>query len=214
MKERALIIDLHIHSQYSLDSAVEPGNIIKLARKKGLNGVAVTDHGTIRGGLEALKVNSDPNFAVIVGSEVEADKVDIIGLFLTQEIQSRKAAEVIDEIQKQGGLAMWAHPYRVGKNLLPSELIKRIDLIEGFNAKTLESHNMLAQALARQYHKPVIGTSDAHAAEDIGNGATVVSCSRIDDINDALIRGKTRAIALKLSHEDLYDLRLPAHQLA
>jgi len=210
-----LIVDFHIHSAYSSDSPVEPRTVLKMAKKKGLNGVAVTDHDTIRGGLEALKVNSDPNFVVIVGSEVETtDKADIIGLFLTQEIQSRETNEVIEEIKEQGGVAMWAHPYREGKNLLPSVLIRRIDVIEVFNAKTLESQNMLAQALAERYRKPVAGASDAHAAEEIGNAATMVDCSSIDGIKEALIKGKTQVIGFKLSHEHLYDLHLPAQQLA
>jgi predicted metal-dependent phosphoesterase TrpH len=207
-------VDFHIHSAYSPDSPVEPRTVLKMAKKKGLNGVAVTDHDTIRGGLEALKANSDPNFMVIVGSEVETTvKGDIIGLFLTQEIQSREANEVIEEIKAQGGVAMWAHPYREGKNLLPSVLIQRIDVIEGFNAKTLESQNMLGRALAERYRKPVAGASDAHAAEEIGNAATLVDCSSIDGIREALIKGKTQVIGFKLSHEDLYDLHLPAQEL-
>lgn len=209
-----MIVDFHIHSAYSPDSPVEPRTVLKMAKKKGLNGVAVTDHDTIRGGLEALKANSDPNFVVIVGSEVETtDKGDIIGLFLSQEIQSREANEVIEEIKEQGGVAMWAHPYREGKNLLPSVLIKRIDVIEGFNAKTLESQNMLARALAERCRKPVAGASDAHAAEEIGNAATLIDCSSIDGIREALIKGKTQVIGFKLSHEHLYDLHLPAQQL-
>ena len=210
-----LIVDFHIHSAYSPDSPVEPRTVLKMAKKKGLNGVAVTDHDTIRGGLEALKVNSDPNFVVIVGSEVETtDKGDIIGLFLTKEIQSRDANEVIEEIKEQGGVAMWAHPYRQGKNLLPNVSVKQIDIIETFNAKTLESQNMLARALAERYRKPVAGASDAHAVEEIGNAATLVDCSSIDGIREALIKGKTQVIGFKLSHEHLYDLHLPAQQLA
>jgi hypothetical protein len=210
-----VIIDFHIHSTYSPDSAVHPRTVLQLAREKGLSGVAITDHDTIRGGLEALKLNTDPNFAVIVGSEIETDKkVDIIGLFLTREIQSRDAHEVIREIREQGGVAFWAHPYRDGKNLLPSALIRRIDVIEGFNAKTSESRNMLAQTLARRHRKPIIGASDAHAAEEIGNAATLVGCSSIDGIKEALIRGKTRTTGLKLSYDHLYDLHLPARQLA
>jgi hypothetical protein len=215
-KERAsLIVDLHIHSVYSPDSPVEPRTVLKIAKKKGLNGVAVTDHDTIRGGLEALKANTDPNFVVIVGSEVETtDKGDIIGLFLTQEIQSREASEVIKEIKEQGGVAMWAHPYREGKNLLSSVVIKQIDVIEGLNAKTLESQNMLARALAERYRKPVAGVSDAHAAEEIGNAVTLIDGSSVGGIREALLKGKTQVIGFKLSHEHLYDLHLPAQQLA
>jgi hypothetical protein len=186
-----------------------------MAKKKGLNGIAVTDHDTIRGGLKALKVNSDRNFVVIVGSEVETTgKADIIGLFLTKEIQSREATEVIEEIKEQGGVAMWAHPYREGKNLLPSVLTKQIDIIEALNAKTLESQNMLARTLAERYRKPVAGASDAHAVEEIGNAATLVDCSSIDGIREALIKGKTQIISFKLSHEHLYDRHLPEQQLA
>jgi predicted metal-dependent phosphoesterase TrpH len=215
-KERAsLIVDLHIHSVYSPDSPVEPRTVLKIAKKKGLNGVAVTDHDTIRGGLEALKANTDPNFVVIVGSEVETtDKGDIIGLFLTHEIQSREASEVIKEIKEQGGVAMWAHPYREGKNLLPNVVKKQIDVIEGLNAKTLESQNMLARALAERCRKPVAGVSDAHAAEEIGNAATLIDGSSVDGIREALLKGKTQVIGFKLSHEHLYDLHLPAQQLA
>jgi len=210
-----LIVDLHIHSVYSPDSPVEPRTVLKIAKKKGLNGVAVTDHDTIRGGLEALKANTDPNFVVIVGSEVETtDKGDIIGLFLTQEIQSREASEVIKEIKEQGGVAMWAHPYREGKNLLSSVVIKQIDVIEGLNAKTLESQNMLARALAERYRKPVAGVSDAHAAEEIGNAVTLIDGSSVGGIREALLKGKTQVIGFKLSHEHLYDLHLPAQQLA
>jgi predicted metal-dependent phosphoesterase TrpH len=212
-KEQAgLIVDLHIHSIYSQDSNADPAAILKVASEKRLNGVAVTDHHTIRGGLETLRANKDPNFLVIVGSEIETDKGDIIGLFLTEEIQSRKAREVIKEIKEQGGIVLWAHPYRTGKDFLPNDLIKNVDLIEGFNAKTQESQNMLAQELASRIHKPVVGTSDAHSSSEIGNGATLVDCADIKAIQESLAKGRTRIIGIKLSYEHLYDVQMPVQQ--
>ncbi len=210
-----MIVDLHIHSKYSPDSTVEPKTILKVAKERGLQGVAVTDHNTIRGGLETLKINNDPRFLVIVGSEIETDdKEDIIGLFLTKEIQSTRTKEVIKEIKEQGGIVLWAHPYREGKNLLPSNLIKSVDVIEGFNAKTYESQNLSAQQLAERYHKPVVGASDAHSASEIGNAATMVNCSNIEAIKDSIIKGKTQIIGFKLSYDHLYDFQLPAQQQA
>jgi len=47
--------DLHIHSKYSKDSINDPKWIIKIAKNKGLNGVAITDHNTIKGSLVAKK---------------------------------------------------------------------------------------------------------------------------------------------------------------
>ena len=45
--------DLHVHSKYSSDGVLDPENIVRIARKRGLAGIAVTDHNTIRGGIEA-----------------------------------------------------------------------------------------------------------------------------------------------------------------
>ena len=44
--------DLHIHSKYSSDGVLDPEKIVKIAAKRGLNGVAITDHNTIIGGLK------------------------------------------------------------------------------------------------------------------------------------------------------------------
>lgn len=209
-----LTVDLHIHSIYSEDSTADPATILNVAREKRLNGIAVTDHHTIRGGLETLRANKDPNFLVIVGSEIETNKGDIIGLFLTEEIQSREAKEVIKEIKEQGGIALWAHPYRAGKDFLPNDLIKNVDLIEGFNAKTQESQNMLAQELASRIHRPVVGTSDAHSSSEIGNGATLVECADIKTIQESLAKGRTCIISFKLSYEHLYDVQMPVPQWA
>ncbi len=204
-----MIVDLHIHSKYSGDSVIEPATILKIAKKKRLNGVAVTDHLTIKGGVEALKLNTDPNFLVIVGSEIESsNKEDVVGLFLTEEIRSRQTAEIIEEIREQGGVAFWAHPFREGKNLLSSALIERVDLIEGFNSKTSASRNRLAQTLAGQYGKPLIGASDAHHASEIGNGRTLVHASDLSAVKDALALGKTEIVDSKLSYNYLYDIPL------
>ena len=201
-----MIFDLHIHSKYSGDCAMAPATILKVAKKHGLDGIAVADHLTIKGAVETRRLNDDPDFLVIIGSEIEtANKEDLIGLFLTQEIESRNTAGVITEIKAQGGVVFWAHPFRVGKKLLCQEAIERLDLIEGFNSKTSASRNALAQQLAHQYDKPVIGTSDAHQAAEIGNGKTLVRCTDFDATRDALAAGKTQIVHSHLSYDYLHD---------
>ncbi len=204
-----MIIDPHIHSKYSGDSTIEPMTILKTAKKLRLNGIAVTDHLTIKGGVAARKLNTDPDFLVIVGSEIETNnREDIVGLFLTEDIRSRRAGDVIEEIRAQGGIAFWAHPFRAGKNLLGSDFIKRVDLIEGFNSKTSASRNEQAQQLAHQFTKPLIGASDAHLASEIGNGRTLVHAPDVNAVRDALARGKTEIVDSKLSYSYLYDAPL------
>ncbi|MEA1905706.1 MAG: PHP domain-containing protein [Euryarchaeota archaeon] len=184
--------DLHIHSKHSYDSLLRPDTIIKVAKKKGLNGVAVTDHNTIRGGVEASKVNKDDDFVVIVGSEIKTEYGDVIGLFLTDEIRSRVFTDVVGEIRDQGGLTILAHPFRKGI-VFPKDLLGHVDLIEGFNARSPKNLNQKAIELARDCRIPVTAGSDAHLGFEIGGGRTVTR-TRIpegDEVRCALKNGET-----------------------
>lgn len=186
-------LDLHIHSKYSYDSLLRPDTIIKVAKNKGLDGVAVTDHNTIRGGVEASKVNKDDDFIVIVGSEIKTEYGDVIGLFLTDEIRSWAFADVVDEIRGQGGLTVLAHPFRKGI-VFPRDLLGHVDLIEGFNARSTKNLNQKAIKLARDCKIPVTAGSDAHIGFEIGVGRAVTRTltMTLDDVRCALKNGETR----------------------
>jgi predicted metal-dependent phosphoesterase TrpH len=149
-----------------------PETILKVAKNKGLDGIAITDHNTIKGGLEAYKINKDEDFDVIIGSEIETEYGDIIGLYLQDEISARSFIDVVEEIKAQNGLVILAHPYR--KNILfPIKLIKNVDAIEIFNARSSKICNMKAKDLADRSKKPPCAGSDAHLSFEIGNGRTV-----------------------------------------
>ena len=94
--------DLHIHLKYSSDGVLDPEKIVKIAIKRGLNGVAITDHNTIIGGLKAKNYETE-DFKVIVGSEISTERGEIIGLFLKEEIKPGNVQEVISEIKEQNG---------------------------------------------------------------------------------------------------------------
>ena len=57
--------DLHVHSRYSYDGILSPEEIVKIAIKKGLNGIAITDHNTIRGSQEAKNYETK-DFRIII----------------------------------------------------------------------------------------------------------------------------------------------------
>ena len=158
--------DLHIHTRYSFDSPTEPLTIVETAIKKGLDFIAVTDHATIRGGLETLERAKGTGLQVIVGAEIKTEKDDIIGLFLKEELKNRKAGDVIDEIHQQGGLAVFPHPFKKELRLTPEE-IQKIDAIE-VNGRLSRAQNEKAVNLAREYNKPLVGGSDAHFFWEIG----------------------------------------------
>lgn len=185
--------DLHIHSKYSYDSLLRPDTIIRIAKKKGLDGVAVTDHNTIKGGVEASKVNKDDDFVVIVGSEIKTEYGDVIGLFLTNEIRSRAFADVVGEIRDQDGLTVLAHPFRKGI-VFPRDLLGHVDLIEGFNARSPKNLNQKAIELARDCRIPVTAGSDAHLGFEIGMGRAVTRTLTREggEVRCVLENGETR----------------------
>lgn len=183
--------DLHIHSKYSNDSLLSPKKILEQAERNFLNVIAITDHNTIKGGIECRKISQD-KILVIVGSEVSTDCGDLIGLFLTDEIKSSTFGEVVDEIHEQGGVALLPHPYRRKK--FPDNVhLKSVDIIEGINGRTSYELNHKAVALAEKLNKPVVSDSDAHISFEIGRvySESLVEF-RFDEkyIMDFLLRGK------------------------
>ena len=75
--------DLHIHSKYSNDGGLEPEKIVEIAAKRGLRGIAITDHNTIKGGLMATQYETE-DLKVIVATEIMTQKSEITGLFLSK----------------------------------------------------------------------------------------------------------------------------------
>ena len=165
-------IDCHIHTCHSYDSIMQPAKILMTAKKRGLHGIVVCDHNTIRGGLEAYNLNHDPEFHVIVGAEMATDAGDVTGIFLTREIKSRNFTEVALEIKKQGGKVILNHPYK--QHDLSKVDFSLVDYIEAYNARLAPMENEKALQLAQKHGIPVLAGSDAHLYAEIGHGITEV----------------------------------------
>lgn len=180
---------MHIHSKYSRDGVLDPEEIIRIARKKGLDGMAITDHNTIRGGQEAKQYETG-DFQVIVGAEIATDKGEVTGLFLSKEVTSRHLQDVIAEIKAQGGLVIIPHPFdelRRSSFHITEEYAALVDALEGFNSRcSLQRFNGKALEFAVQHNLPVIAGSDAHYGNEIGLGGIITDT---DDIRQAITRG-------------------------
>ena len=204
--------DFHIHTHYSCDSTIDPRRVIKVAKNSGLDGIAITDHNTIKGGLEVAKLNDFTDFTVLIGAEIKTRLCEIIGLFLNEEISSKEPFCVIDEIKDQGGLTVLPHPFRTPllSNLfthedLPLQLVNQIDAIEVFNARTSQVSNEKALLLATKLNKSIIAGSDAHFYPEIGCIKTVLpSTQNINGIKKKILAGKTTIVKSEYSSLNLY----------
>ncbi len=181
--------DLHIHSKYSSDGVLSPEKIIKTAIKKGLDGVAITDHNTIKGGLKAKEYNTK-NFKVIVGSEIMTNRGEIIGLFLEEEIEKRRNfRDIIADIKDQDGIVIVPHPFdelRHGSFQPTEDDVKFIDCVEGFNSRCIfKKYNDRASEFGKRHNLVITAGSDTHFANEIGNAGIIVDN---EDVRDALTR--------------------------
>ncbi len=163
--------DLHMHSHHSYDSLVKPRAIFRAALRRGLRVVAVTDHETIAGGLEA-RMAAPSDLMVIVGCEIRTECGDIVCLFLREEIKSRDALGVIAEAHTQGGIAFLPHPLIGRPPRIPDAVLDACDGFEAFNSRTGSFSPLAAPEGGTRWErlagKAVLANSDAHSAAEIG----------------------------------------------
>jgi predicted metal-dependent phosphoesterase TrpH len=171
--EVMLKADLHIHTQYSMDCNTPLEQIIQRCQEKGINCIAIADHGTVEG---ALKMQDMAPFRVIVAEEVLTPHGEIMGMFLKETIPSGQSVEqAISRIRAQGGLVCIPHPFdRFRKSALDSkmlnQILKNVDIIEILNARIIINSDIVkAQNLASKHGIPGSAGSDAHALHEIGN---------------------------------------------
>ena len=185
--------DLHVHTHNSACSILKPETILKIAKRVKLDGISVSDHNTIKGGVEVKKANKDKDFEVIPSIEVSTDRGHVLGLYVNQEIKSREFFEVTDEIKKQGGIVILAHPFRIlphlRANIKGIDVKKCLDAIECYNARTWIFGNRGAIKFANKFGLAKTGGSDAHFSFEIGRSYTLFD----GDLRTAIRKRKTMA---------------------
>jgi len=94
-------VDLHLHTTAS-DGVLSPSGVVRYAKAKGLQAIAITDHDTIEGCEEGLSEGERIGFEVIPGIEISADyspgSMHILGFFL--DIHHPLLNERLEYLQK------------------------------------------------------------------------------------------------------------------
>ncbi|MFC1925850.1 PHP domain-containing protein [Chloroflexota bacterium] len=165
--------DLHIHTEYSFDTAMSLESIIARCQKLGINCIAVADHGTIDG---ALKMKEIAPFKVIVAEEILTPIGEVMGLFLTEEIPSGLSLEeAIARIKAQKGLVCLPHPFDnlrgIARNYEEiAKVLADIDIIEVFNSRVILNRcNRKAELFAEEHGLLCSAGSDSHTLREIGH---------------------------------------------
>jgi len=171
-------IDLHCHSYYSKDSICSPESLLYWAKKRGLDGIALTDHNSTKGWKRAQKKAEELKIFLIPGEEIKIKENgkfigEILAYFIKEEInpKGKTGEEIIKEIHNQGGIAIIAHPYHRKKPFKEiNKYIKIVDGIEAFNSRgQSKKGNEMAILLAEENNLPMTAGSDCHTMWEIGN---------------------------------------------
>lgn len=188
--------DLHIHSKYSGDCNLGIEAILIQAVKRSLDGVAICDHDTVKGGLMGNRRAEELGLVLVVipGIEVSTSKGHLLVLGASQDIPSEQTPqETIERARELGAITIAPHPYKK-KNSLGDVSDLRIDAVETLNSRCHLGLNEKARRMAEHLKKPMVAGSDSHILEMIGCSYTEIDAQPEEgEILEAIRRGKTRA---------------------
>ena len=193
--------DFHVHS-FLGDGMLSPFGLVSRARHQGLHAFAITDHNRVfaaKAGRWYSRLVGGPT--VLVGEEVTAPGFHLIALGIDKHVSWRQsAAQVIEDIHRQGGVAIAAHPTRRYWATFDDSIVSQLDGAEVMHANAFAS-NEKAEEIKSFYrrveekgrHLTAVGSSDYHWFNSLGICRTYVFVRNNDEpgILEALRSGRT-----------------------
>ncbi len=164
-----------------------------MAKKRGLTGIAITDHNKVYKGPASID-----GIDIIPGVEisVEDDKYHILAYYVTENIKrNRGIKETVADVRKQKGYVVWAHPLR-DKNIFEEEEREVISLMDGLEAGNAMNTQEERDAIEREaIGSSVVFTagSDGHTSGQVGTGVVCVD-ERITKDNFVSVLGRAEII--------------------
>lgn len=208
-----MTIDLHIHTfPASPCSSASVDQLIKEAKRIGLDGICLTDHNYLWDPAHVEDLRKKHGFLILRGNEITTDQGDMIVFGLEMDIHGIvKLEELRKEALNAGGFIIVAHPFRgfltfgIGQlGLTPEKamerpLFKLVDAVEVLNGKVTEKENSFASKIATGLNLPATGGSDAHEISEVGLYATQFPVVIKDEkgLIEALKKGTYTPIAFR-----------------
>jgi predicted metal-dependent phosphoesterase TrpH len=220
MSERLLKADLHCHSYFSgktahvkllepMDSYSSPETIYRLAKKRGMDLVTITDHDSIEGCLHLLNKDPDKLRDFIIGEEVTCPLPEFqckihIAVYDINEEQHREITRLKQDFNE---LMAYLHSQKIlhGLNHLlfefpPPEharafvekMLANFVLFEGWNGAIGSRQNeLVSRVLRRVPGKILIGGSDAHTLLRLASSYTLAPGRDKKEFLESIRQGKT-----------------------
>jgi predicted metal-dependent phosphoesterase TrpH len=197
--------DMHIHSLAS-DGTASAAEILDYVEcRTDLDVIAIADHERIEAAVECRRLAQErgSRIEVVVAEEVTTRSGHLLGVFLQARLKRGQRLETtVAEIHEQGGLAIVPHPFSAFTLGMRKSAIMRIhqssdpllywDALEAFNPSTAGRYGRAAtMRLAAELGLPIVGNSDGHTLDTIGDGRTYFAGSTAEDYRRAILEGAT-----------------------
>ncbi len=209
--------DLHFHTWHSIDSFISPKDAVKMAVKKDIKVLAITDHDTIEGAKVARSYATKHNLPVeiITGEEIYTNGGHVIGLFLTKRVPSfQSLEETLIQIKEQGGLAIIPHlmfeedalgEYIYRYQVCYLDLVSRPDLLAMVDAIEVQNFGLIEPQYFEKTHfinekflqKAEVSSSDSHIKMNFGHTFSLFDGETADDLRKAIQERKTIPLCIK-----------------
>lgn len=197
-----IFFDMHLHtSRHSEDGNINPYALLRHAERLGLTGVVITEHDYLwtEAELDELRAAA-PRVLVLAGMEVTADEGHFLAYGVTDPLRWGKGVKVKDlceEVHRQGGAVIAAHPFRWGQKFdeIVSQCRPALDGIELMSLNMDGTSRRLAHEIWQKHPWSGVGNSDAHELKDVGACFTQFPqpIRDIRDLVEALRAGKGMA---------------------
>ncbi len=207
-----MIIDLHTHTwPHSDDSDLKPEELIRQAKRSGLDGICFTEHDWHWKEEDVARLSHEHDFPIFHGMEISSDEGHVLVFGLAEYKFGMHHAKFIRRlVDEAGGAIILAHPYRgrVRYNPNPDQLLDSVckdyifnlvDAVEVVNGRSNSKENNFAHELCRRLDLRGVGGSDAHSLSDIPSCATHFEkrISSIEELITELREGRFRAVDLR-----------------
>jgi predicted metal-dependent phosphoesterase TrpH len=200
--------DIHIHSAAD-DGLPTPAEVLDyVEHHTDLDVIAITDHDTIEGALEAVELAERESYRVqvIPGVEISSLGGHILALGITRPIRMLQPLEkTLAAIREQGGFVVIPHPLswltfsvrqgtleRILRNPQLAAVVAGVETLNPSFAGRV-AFERVRELNRERWHLAETGGSDAHSLSLIGSAYTRFEGHTADDFRRSLAARATRA---------------------
>jgi len=200
-----LTVQLHMHTTESrgtrivTDSIINPKQAVDIAKKNGINAIAITEHNTTSTYSKIKDYAEKNGILLIKGIEINTIDGHLIGLDVDLDIEKKvsrfmTALETKDLIKDFGGEVYIPHTFDI-RNAGIGVKIKEINgIVEVFNPLNIfKFEDKYADFVAKKLSRPRAVGADAHLPKMINMCLTLVDCEPdAESILNAIKKGNVK----------------------